>query len=183
MCDDLKSNPFAGLFSTNNDAVSFSSQHHAIASNESCNTDRTKLSLDTIEDKCENTTESVILSDKVDELLAEVFGLTLRQDKFAQRCLVFIDADSIGNAVFERLMLSNPRSVLTYYDNDKYAKDIDSHILETEVITYLYECYCRLKRYQTDSCLEDTKRNACQIVLRNVNTFLEEPDLFQNQKV
>ncbi|XP_012224717.1 ubiquitin conjugation factor E4 A isoform X2 [Linepithema humile] len=182
MCDNISGNPFAGLFSTDNDAVSFSSQHHTI-DDESSNTNYVEQSLDTIKDKSENVTESRILKDKIDQLIAHVFGLTLFRDSnnTAQRCLVFIDADSIEHAVFERLMLQNPKPECMY-DNTS-VQEIDNHVVQTHVITYLYECYCRLKHYQTNDSLEDTVRNACQIVLRNAQTALQEPNLFEDQEV
>lgn len=180
MCDNIKGNPFAGLFSTDNDAVSFSFQHQTIA-DEGSNTNYTGQLSDTMNDKSENEeAESRILDDKVHQLMAHVFGLTLRRDSDspAQGSLVFIDADSIEHAVFERLMLSDPKSTVK-----NIVQDADDHIVQTQVITYLYECYCRLKHYQINSDLEHTIRNACQIVLRNVNTALQEPDLFQYQEV
>ncbi|EFN65888.1 Ubiquitin conjugation factor E4 A [Camponotus floridanus] len=179
MCDNIKGNPFAGLFSTDNDAVSFSSQHQTIA-NENGNTNYTNELLDTINNKSENETESTIFDDKVNQFMAHVFGLTLCQNSnsHAHGSLVFIDTDSIEHAVFERLMLSDPKSAVR-----DIVQGADSHILETQVITYLYECYCRLKHYQVNSDLEQIMRNACQIILRNVNTALQEPDLFQYQEV
>lgn len=175
MCDNIRSNPFAGLFSTDNDAVSFSSQNHAIG-DEANDTNYAERSPEAIKDKPENATESASFDDKVNQLIAHVFGLTLRRDSDdpAQRSLVFVDADSIEHAVFERLMLPNPKLK---------TQDVDSHVVQTQAITYLYECYCRLKRYRVNDGLEDTIRNACQIVLRNVNTALQEPDLFPYQEV
>lgn len=175
MCDNIKGNPFAGLFSTDNDAVSFSSQHQTISDKRS-NTNYAGELSDTIKDKSKNETESRILDGKVDQLMAHVFGITLRRDSNsrAQGSLVFIDADSIEHAVFERLMLPDPKSEV---------QDADGHIVQTQVITYLYECYCRLKHYQINSDLEHTISDACQVVLRNANTALQEPDLFQYQKI
>ncbi|KAG5320999.1 UBE4A factor, partial [Pseudoatta argentina] len=174
MCENIRGNPFAGLFSTDNDAVSFSSQH-AIG-NEANGADYVEQSLDAIKDESENTTKPTNFDDKVDQLVAHVFGLTLRRDNnsCAQSSLVYIDADSMEHAVFERLMLPNPKSKM---------QNEDSHVVETQVITYLYECYCRLKHYQINDDLEKIVRNACQIVLQNVNTALQEPDLFQYQEV
>jgi ubiquitin conjugation factor E4 A len=179
MCDNIQSNPFAGLFSTDNDAVSFSSQHHAIV-DESSNINYVEQSSDTIKDQSKNM-ESRNLDDEVDQLMAHVFGLTLRRDKNnpSERSLVFIDADSIEHAVFERLMLPNPKPEWTY-DN---AINIDGHIVQTQVIIYLYECYCRLKQYRIQNDLKNTIRNACQVILRNTSTALQEPDLFQYQEV
>lgn len=175
MCDNIKGNPFAGLFSTDNDAVSFSSQHQTTV-DKSSNTNYADQLSDMIKDKSENETESIIFDDKVNQLMAHVFGLTLcrNSDSLAKRSLVFIDTDSIEHAVFERLMLSDPKSKV---------QDADGHVVQTQVIIYLYECYHRLKHYSINSNLEEAIRNACQIVLRNTNTALQEPDLFQYQEV
>ncbi|XP_012529354.2 ubiquitin conjugation factor E4 A [Monomorium pharaonis] len=174
MCENLKGNPFAGLFSTDNDAVSFL-QHHA-KSVEANDANYAKQSSDAIEDNglSEKVAEPANSDQVDDQLMARVFGITLREDSDAQGSLVFIDSDSIEHAVFERLMLPDPKPAK--------ARDIDNHVVETQVITYLYECYCRLKHYQIDGC-EDNVRNACQIVLQNVNTVLQEPALFQSQEV
>ncbi|XP_029162873.1 ubiquitin conjugation factor E4 A [Nylanderia fulva] len=179
MCDNIKGNPFAGLFSTDNDAVSFSSQHQKATVDQSNSNANyvDQLSSSTIKDnKSENETESAILDDKVDQLMARVFGIKIRQDSNnpVQGSLVFIDTDSIDHAVFERLILSDPKSK---------TQDADGHTVQADVITYLYECYHRLKHYPVSSSLEETIRNACQIILRNANTALQEPDLFQYQEV
>ncbi|CAL1687598.1 unnamed protein product [Lasius platythorax] len=175
MCDNIKGNPFAGLFSTDNDAVSFSSQHQTTV-DKSSNTNYADQLSDMIKDKSENETESIIFDGKVNQLMAHVFGLTLCRDSDspAKKSLVFIETDSIEHAVFERLMLSDPKSKV---------QDADGHVVQTQVIIYLYECYHRLKHYPINSNLEETIRNACQIVLRNANTALQEPDLFQYQEV
>lgn len=183
MCDNVKGNPFAGLFSTVNDAVSFSSQHQAI-DNETSN--HVKQSTDTITDKSYHMTESEMLDAKeqVDKLMRGVFGLVLCSNEKSplQGSLVFIDTDSIEHAVFERLMLPDPKSKLTS-TGDLSKCPSDSHVVQTQVIYYLYESYYRLKHYPINDTLLDTIEEACQIVLRNANTALQEPDLFQNQQV
>lgn len=158
MCDNIRGNPFAGLFSTDNDAVSFSSQRHAVGDEAS-------------DAEQPSDASAADPDDKVDRLMAHVFGLTLRRD--GARSLVFVDADSMEHAVFERLMLPDP---------EPEARDVEGHVVQTQVITYLYECYCRLKRHRDDG-FSDIVENACQIVLRNANTALQEPDLFQSQEV
>ncbi|KAL6256533.1 hypothetical protein P5V15_012646 [Pogonomyrmex californicus] len=174
MCDNISNNPFAGLFSDN--AVSFSSQQHMISVG-SNDANYMKCSSDAIKNETENaTTETTNFDEKVDELMAHVFGLTLRRDSGehpSSRSLIYIDADSMEHAVFERLMLPNPKAE---------TRNVDSHVVQTQTLIYLYECYCRLKHYQMNNDdLEETINNACQIVLRNANTALQEPDLFQNQ--
>lgn len=168
MCDNIKGNPFAGLFSTDNDAVSFSTQPHAV-DDEVKDANYARQSLDAITAEPENAADP---DDKVDQLLAHVFGLTLRRD--GAPSLVFIDAESIEHAVFERLMLPDPKPE---------ARDVEAHVVQTQVITYLYECFCRLKRHRVNDGFSNVVRNARQIVLRNANTALQEPDLFQSQEV
>lgn len=168
MCDNIRGNPFAGLFSTDNDAVSFSSQHHAVG-DEASDANYAKRSSDAIGEEPQNVADP---DDKVGRLMARVFGLTLRRD--GARSLVFVDTDSMEHAVFERLMLPDPKPE---------ARDVEDHVVQTRVITYLYECYYRLKHHQINDGFSDIVRNACQIVLRNANTALQEPDLFQFQEV
>lgn len=188
MCDNIKGNPFAGLFLSVNDAVSFSSQHQTNG-DESSNANYVERSSDVIKDESYNEINSAIepktsdVKDKIDQLMADVFGLALRSDtnNVVQRALIFIDTDSIEHAVFERLMLPNPVAKMTY--NQYSCKSPpDNHIIQAQVIPYLYESYCRLKQYHTKK-IEDIIKDACQIVLRNANTALQEPDLFQNQEV
>lgn len=189
MCDNVKGNPFAGLFLSVNDAVSFS-QHQA-DSDETGNANYVEQSSEVINDESCNeisssATESKTLhvKDKIDQLMADVFGLALRSDtnNVVQRALIFVDTDSIEHAVFERLMLPNPLAKMTYNQYSSKAPS-DSHIIQVQVISYLYESYHRLKQYHVKSGLEDIIKDSCQIVLRNVNTALQEPDLFQNQEV
>lgn len=185
MCDNVKGNPFAGLFSSVNDAVSFSSQHQANC-DESSNANYVEQTSDVIKDESYNEIElkTSDVKDKIDQLIADVFGLALRSDSnnVVQRTLIFIDTDSIEHAVFERLMLPNPVAKMTY--NQYSCKPpSDSHVIQVQVIPYLYESYRRLKQYHAKKDLEDVIRDTCQIVLRNVNTALQEPDLFQSQEV
>ncbi|XP_032664874.1 ubiquitin conjugation factor E4 A [Odontomachus brunneus] len=188
MCDNIKGNPFAGLFSSVNDAVSFSSQHQT-NDDESSNANYVEQSSNVIKDESYNEIGPTIESntsdvkDKIDQLMADVFGLALHSDSnnIVQRALIFIDTDSIEHAVFERLMLPNPATKMTY---NQYSKSpSDNHTTQAQVISYLYESYCRLKQYHAKNGLEDIIKDACQIVLRNANTALQEPDLFQNQEV
>ncbi|XP_014486144.1 PREDICTED: ubiquitin conjugation factor E4 A [Dinoponera quadriceps] len=185
MCDNVKENPFAGLFSSVNDAVLFSSQANQANDDESNNTDYTeRSSSDVIKDDSYNATDTKTsdVKGKIDQLMADVFGLALgSESNDVQRTLIFIDTDSIEHAVFERLMLPNPKAKVMHQNNCKVS--LDSHVTQVQVIFYLYESYCRLKKYRMKNGVEDVIRDACQIVLRNANTALQEPDLFQNQKV
>lgn len=183
MCDNVRSNPFAGLFSSVNDAVSFSQQR--TIDDESKGINDVERSLNAYEDGSYNVTESKISKtrSKVDQLVEDVFGLVLHSDNnSSQRALVFIDTDSIEHAVFERVMLEDP---ITRVTNNQYISksSLDDHVIQKEVISYLYESYCRLKHYRATNGFENTIKEICQIVLRNANTALQEPDLFQGQEV
>lgn len=189
MCDNVKSNPFAGLFSSVNDAVSFSSQQQT-TDDDGSNTDRTESTERNTSnpkaDKSRDETEPQVLDAKVHKLLREVFGITLCANSAARYPLVFIDTDSLEQAVFERLLLPNPAAKMVY-DQSNCDAPIDSHVLQRQVIPYLYKCYCHLKhdleKKSTDSLEVKLTEEACQIVLRNVSTAVQEPELFQNQKV
>ncbi|XP_012272749.1 ubiquitin conjugation factor E4 A isoform X2 [Orussus abietinus] len=187
MCDDVNRNPFAGLFSTINDALSFSSQSLDIGSQNNLNCDAALPEQNFKEKSNDQNYENLNLEagsqdELVDKLVADVFGLRLSLDAKVSEQLVYLDSSSIERAVFERLMLRDPESKLVP-KNGKKGVAIDSHVVETQVIPYLFECHCRLQRYKTNTKLVQTVDDISRIILRNVGTTLQEPDLFPGQKV
>ncbi|XP_076286750.1 ubiquitination factor E4A isoform X2 [Lasioglossum baleicum] len=188
MCDNMNNNPFVGLFSSINDAVSFSSQNQTII-NENNGVDYvTKLENINVQDRTKPTNVQGLNGSKIDKevkyLLADVFAITLHETGVNQR-LVFIDVDSIEQAVFERLMLSDPESKLvTLQDTQRNTSTpVVPHILENQAICYLFECYCRLQRYRNEKELDDIVERMQQVILQNAGVALQEPDLFQGQEI
>ncbi|XP_066587978.1 ubiquitin conjugation factor E4 A [Prorops nasuta] len=185
MCDNLNSNPFAGLFTTINDAVSFSSQDQPII-NDSSNVNHIKQAAEN--SICDNQNSvnfetSEVLENNIEvKLLEEAFGITLKwnNDSKLPSNLVFIDTDSVEHAIFERLMLPDPESKLTL--NKSTAPKV-SHATEKKIVPYLFKSYSHLQKYREKVNLSNTISNLCQIILRNISTALQEPELFQGQEV
>lgn len=121
---------------------------------------------------------------EADRIIADIFGLTMKSSGFAPHQLVFLNTDSVEHAVFERLMLPDPKAHLLPKVFTQ-GLILDSHVVQMHNITYLYECYSRLFKYNSNTIarkiIEDLELQ--QIILRNVGTALQEPDLFPGQEV
>ncbi|XP_076302287.1 ubiquitin conjugation factor E4 A-like, partial [Lasioglossum baleicum] len=189
MCDNVNNNPFAGLFSTINDAVSFSSQNQAII-NES---NRVNFVAQFEEKHVDDVTETINFQDskdfridnQVNRLLGDILGITLHGtevNEHQKRRLVFIDVDSIEQAVFERLMLSDIESKLIPTENSQEILT-DSHTTEKQVIPYLFESYCRLQQYKNKEEFSHILSKISQIILQNASVALQEPELFEEQEI
>lgn len=189
MCDNISSNPFAGLFTTINDAASFSTQTQVVVneSDESTNIQEVSaqqiLAQETSSNATANSNESE-RDEQLDELIADVFGITLHHDKRKKptRQLVFINTDSIEHAIFDRLLMTQPETMLISKENTK-GQDLDSHVIQTEIVTYLFESHCRLQRYRVGDGSYETVENIRKIIMRDVSTALQEPELFAEQEV
>lgn len=187
MCDNVNNNPFAGLFSTINDAVSFSSQNQT-----NINENNKVNHVAQLENKnIDNITGTINFQDSKDSkinnqvncLLGDILGITLHRIEANehQKCrLIFVNVDSIEQAVFERLMLSDLESKLVPIENSLFT---DSHTIEKQVIPYLFESYCRLQKYQNKSEFSNILCKINQVILQNTSVALQEPELFEEQKV
>lgn len=187
MCDNVNNNPFAGLFSTINDAVSFSSQNQT-----NINENNKVNHVAQLENKnIDNITGTINFQDSKDSkinnqvncLLGDILGITLHRieaNEHQKRRLIFVNVDSIEQAVFERLMLSDLESKLVPIENSLFT---DSHTIEKQVIPYLFESYCRLQKYQNKSEFSNILCKINQVILQNTSVALQEPELFEEQKV
>lgn len=187
MCDNVNNNPFAGLFSTINDAVSFSSQNQT-----NINENNKVNHVAQLENKnIDNITGTINFQDSKDSkinnqvncLLGDILGITLHgieMNEHQKRRLIFVNVDSIEQAVFERLMLSDLESKLVPIENSLFT---DSHTIEKQVIPYLFESYCRLQKYQNKSEFSNILCKINQVILQNTSVALQEPELFEEQKV
>lgn len=183
----MNSNPFAGLFSTINDAATFSPQSEVvIKTNENTDIEEENFNEQTEEEssKDEFNLENSDKDDRLNELIADVFGITLNNEKRKKptRQLVYIDTDSVEHAIFERLLLEKPESRLISKENTK-GQDLDNHVIQTEIVPYLFESYCRLQRYRDSDGSYESVENIRNIIMRDISTALQEPDLFVNQEV
>ena len=191
MCDNSNSNPFAALFTSANDGASFTSQSQGdnnksdenVNINDNCGEDieddekDEDLGHDLHSDKYEG-------DERLDELIADVFGITLHSEKKKKptRQLVFIDIESVQQAIFERLLLANPESSLISKESTK-GQELDRHVVQTEIIPYLFESYCRLQRYADCDGSQDTVQRIRKIIVCDVSTALQAPALFLQQQV
>ncbi|XP_011494935.1 PREDICTED: ubiquitin conjugation factor E4 A [Ceratosolen solmsi marchali] len=186
MCDNVNSNPFVGLFTLNNETAFISQEVVNNIPNESINFEKDGISQVQTEEQSlgiasnNNELEKI----KFEELIADVFGIILRQwnIKTSTRQLVFIDTDSIEHAIFERLLLTNPNSMLISKETTK-KEDLDNHFIQSEIVTYLFECYRRLQRYKKSDGFYDIVENIQVIIMRNISTALQEPEIFLDQEV
>lgn len=189
MSDDLNKNPFVGLFTTPNEAVSFLSQATTIDPMTTTITTPSAISqrVSSVQDDDsvylnENNVETGKVNhknnDREDEIIQQVFGLLLNSKtpcRGSKQQLVSIDSDDIENGIFERLTLLDIPGKLV----PKNGPTADPHFLQSEVITYLFECYCRLEQRNKDN---DIVENLKKITLRSAGTALQ-PDIFQDQEV
>lgn len=110
--------------------------------------------------------------------LENIFGFTLDRSKGG---LVYLDdsastfqnqpfdAEVLEHALFERLLLQNPRESI-----NGTAKD-DS-VAECKALRYLFECYERLH-----SCKVEALQQIEAVIMQNVLTALQQPDMYEGQ--
>lgn len=189
MCDNVNNNPFAGLFSTINDAVSFSSQSQAIINENNRVSYVAQLGDKNVDNitgiKNLQDSKDSRINNQVNRLLGDVLGITLHEigaNEHQKRRLVLVNVDSIEQAVFERLMLSDLESKLVPIDNSQQVLS-DPHTTEKQVIPYLFESYCRLQLYQNKPELSDVLCKISRVILQNASVALQEPELFEEQEV
>lgn len=189
MCDNVNNNPFAGLFSTINDAVSFSSQSQAIINESNRASHVAQLENEHFDDIAgiQNLEDSrdFRTDHQINHLLGDILGITLHEleaNEYQERRLVFVNVDSVEQAVFDRLMLPDLESNLVPIDNSQQIFT-DPHTTEKRVLIYLFESYCRLQLYQDEPELSDSLFRITQVILQNATIALEEPELFEEQEV
>ncbi|XP_057320961.1 ubiquitin conjugation factor E4 A [Microplitis mediator] len=130
-----------------------------------------------------------VLKEKItNEIIEQVFGLILNhktRSSSTNKQLVSVDSDDIENGIFERLTLLDIQAKLVPIKKQIIT---DPHFIQPEVISYLFECYCRLERIHKDNdsvdkkFLDDTINYLKKITLRSVGTALQ-PDIFQDQEI
>lgn len=130
-----------------------------------------------------------VLKEKItNEIIEQVFGFILNhktRSSSTNKQLVSIDSDNIENGIWERLTLLDIETKLVPIKKEIIT---DPHFIQPEVISYLFECYCRLEKIykENDSVdkkfLNDTINYLKKITLRSVGTALQ-PDIIQDQEV
>ena len=205
MSENLGSNPFSALFSSVNEAQTFSQQQLQILP--AGNKDGGYREADSVVGDLEESSISVHAKEclEVNQLVEEVFHLTLNNRVHNDAVGVinkvvflkelaaavapqdWIDIETLEQALFERLLLEEPREHVgrNVYDGEDLSR-ADTHATEKEVITYLFECHRRLhnmKAEDENSGRKQTLSQMLNLVLRNAATALKQPELFESQEL
>ncbi|XP_034241422.1 ubiquitin conjugation factor E4 A [Thrips palmi] len=188
MSDNLANNPFFGLFDSANDANKFSQQND---SNEDSSAKENSISDDYEEEK--ETTSELNLPDDINNLIQDIFHITASKNA-TSKPLVYVedtaatletpgilDMNSLEQALFERLLLEEPGNFVVAPTSLGNAA-IHHHVIEKEVLTYLYDCHKQLinlqrfKKYKALVTMDE-------LVIRNFVTALISPEIYGNQQL
>lgn len=185
MCDK-NTNPFASLLTKN--TIDGNDTSLTVKQNESTIIKPSKKEANEkfckqFKSNFDSNNDQVETGKLLDKLIADVFGITLSNtnNKISTKLLVFIDEKSIESALFERLLLTDPKSMLI--PKDITIKDLDEHTIETRVVPYLFESYCRLQKYRLSFGCHGPVEDIKKIILRDMGTALEESEIFNEQNV
>lgn len=175
------SNPFCNLFG---------SENAASASSESVPASEAAPSSDS------QTAAINVIEQKVNALIEHIFSITINQSPQKNKQLVFMEDLSAANpskkfmnidlleqALFERLLLPNPRD---YLIPNNAQNDETDNIASDKVILYLYRSYERYSQWMrnhNDGAIESECKTVEQLILRNASTAMKQPDLFENQSL
>ena len=207
MSENLGSNPFSALFSSLNEAQTFTEQQLQNLTPDG-NIDESLPEADSVVGDLENSSISVQAKEclEVNQLVEDVFHLTLNNNVLNDtdgiiNKVVFlkelaaavapqdwIDIETLEQALFERLLLEEPREHVVGKNvyEDKDLSRADTHATEKEVITYLFECHRKLynmKAKVESSARKQTLSQMLNLVLRNATTALKQPELFESQEL
>lgn len=210
MCDktdSLENNPFARLFPTLEDAAKYSREvarrsilkqdNENIFEGEPSTSNNNKLNCNENSEiseagSCSKTRQkSKVLTkeERYNILVEQTFGFTL--NKNTDKLLVWmeefgddsssllINSTNLEQILFERLLLHNPSENLVAAPKN----GVNSHVIQTDVITYLVECLNKLY-VNKEKCKDDIKsdiKGMEMLILRNVATALRQPQLYENQ--
>ncbi|XP_046680071.1 ubiquitin conjugation factor E4 A isoform X2 [Homalodisca vitripennis] len=87
--------------------------------------------------------------------------------------------ESLELVLFERLLLEEPTKHLISSNKSSSPK---IHVVETQCLCYLFECYCRLKKQNYPEFKESIKKMISYVV-RNASTALKQPEVYEKQNV
>jgi ubiquitin conjugation factor E4 A len=204
MSENLQSNPFSALFGSLNEAETFAQQQLEYLSVK--NTVEGIPEVDGSVGDVEDSTISIQAKEclEVNQLVEDVFHLTLNNNSHTDTSgkineLVFleelasalspqdwIDIETLEQALFERLLLEDPKNHVIGRSVDKELSQTNTHATQKEVIPYLFECHRRLFSMKTGA--QDNGRNRIisgmiSLLLRNAATALKQPELFESQQL
>lgn len=178
MSDNVNINPFAGLFSSSSEAESFA---------QALRPDTPPSPLPNDLEIHEGFTDLEENPTALDRHIQSIFGLLLANKKpIDPTCqLISIESETIEDGLFERLSFPDCADYVVP-PMETRGLSLDLHFIQTNTITYLFECWSRLQRVRRqekdDSGLHDviTLEN---VVLRAVGIALEDPEIFQLQNI
>lgn len=188
MSDNLENNAFAGLFGSVQEVQNF--VHNHTDGKEPSTSKENELSTSSTTEDVRGATSS---SDVINSIIEDVFRITISKRNVSQP-LVFVeetattadpedklDITNLEQALFERLLLEEPeKHVRTppFFGNAA----INHHVIEREVLTYLFECHkalMDLRKWKPEHLNTITEMSA--LVIRNTATALTQPDLYSSQ--
>jgi len=202
MSENLGSNPFSALFSSLNEAQTFTQQQFQILT-PAGNIDEGQPEADSVDSSISVQAKECL---EVNQLVENVFHLTLNNHVHSDTVGVinkvvflkelaaavapqdWIDIETLEQALFERLLLEEPREHVVgrnVYDGEDLSR-VDTHGTEKDVITYLFECHRRLHSMKAEvenSGRKQTVSQMLNLVLRNAATALKQPELFESQEL
>lgn len=169
-------NPFAGLFDQGSEVSA-----HGAASDTRSNS------------RCSSNEGN--LEQKINSLIEKVFLITLNKKGNAKRQLVLmeeitnqserdcIDLTLLEQALFERLLLPNPKDFLIPSDR----MDETTHLVtETKAITYLYRAFEENEKDLSehfDPDLAEAYKKVRELIILNASTAMKQPELFEGQSL
>lgn len=137
-----------------------------------------------------------LMDQKVNALIEHIFSITINRTSKKNKQLVFMEDLAAANtptvlmnmelleqALFERLLLTNPRD---YLIPNNTQNDETNDIAEDKVILYLYRAYERLWKWnhnENDDSLKKECETIKQLILRNASTAQKQPELYENQSL
>ena len=197
MCDNTRSNPFAGLFFSPTDTFTNSpstspentSSIQATTSADSPNDlSATKDANEEPEIDTQDESETPFTDATVTTLLREAFGISLNPESKINKDgrreqFVLLEAETVEDAIFERLLLSDVSSRLHPKSDNSKGLFCQEHTVDQNIISYLAESYAKLTIYEKKKGFEKSATNLMRITLRNVGTVLQEPEVFPQQEV
>lgn len=141
------------------------------------------------------TTESTknLMEQKVNGLIEHIFSITINQTPQKNKQLVFmeelaacnpnktlINMEIFEQALFERLLLHNPRD---YLIPNNTQNDETDDIAGTKALLYLYRSYERLSKWcrnENSSSMNDECEVIRKLIIRNASTAHKQPELYEN---
>lgn len=164
-------NPFVGLLNETDSKLNTSNGPNHLS------TDADKLKLNNVfqdifhftinpnifEGSCDNDKQLIYLEELADSLKPNVL----------------IDIETLEQALFERLLLSEPEAFVI----PKTCKTYMEHVVQRQVFPYLFNAMQQLEKYeQYDAVqLKDIIAKIKELIFRNAVTALKQPALFDGQ--